>query len=54
MVPGRSTDAVVARLRELLADPAGAAAMGDKGLAWVDREWRWELVAEQLGRVLDG
>ncbi len=54
VVPGRSTDAVVARLRELLADPAGAAAMGDKGLAWVDREWRWELVAEQLGRVLDG
>ena len=30
---------------ELLADPAAARAMGEKGLAWVDREWRWEAAA---------
>ena len=41
-----------ARLIELLGDPAGAAAMGDKGQAWVDSEWRWELVAERLSQIL--
>ena len=38
--------------RQLLADPAGARAMGEKGLAWVDREWRWDLVAERLQQIL--
>ena len=52
--PGHSTESVAARLTDLLSDPAGAAAMGDKGLAWVDREWRWDLVAERLAGVLDG
>ena len=33
--------ATAARLVELLTDPAKARAMGEKGLAWVDREWRW-------------
>jgi phosphatidyl-myo-inositol dimannoside synthase len=38
----------------LLADPAGASAMGEKGAAWVDREWRWGLVAERLAALLAG
>jgi phosphatidylinositol alpha-1,6-mannosyltransferase len=38
----------------LLTDPPGARAMGEKGLAWVDQEWRWDLVAERLQRVLAG
>jgi len=54
VVPGRSVEAVAARVSELLADPAGAAAMGDKGQAWIEREWTWDLVAERLQRILDG
>ena len=42
------------RLIELLCDPAKARAMGEKGLAWVDREWRWDLVAQRLDRILAG
>lgn len=54
VVPGRDTGAVASRIAELLADPAGAAAMGEKGTAWVDREWRWDLVAERLWQILSG
>lgn len=54
VVPGRDTGAVARRIAELLADPAGAAAMGEKGAAWVDREWRWDLVAERLWQILSG
>ena len=41
-------------LTGLLADPAAAAAMGEKGMAWVEREWRWDLVAGRLQRILAG
>jgi phosphatidyl-myo-inositol dimannoside synthase len=54
VVPGRDTSAVASRIAELLADPAGATAMGEKGAAWVDREWRWDLVAERLWQILSG
>jgi phosphatidyl-myo-inositol dimannoside synthase len=54
VVPGRDVAAVADRIAGLLADPPGAGAMGDKGVAWVDREWRWELVAERLARILAG
>ena len=43
---------VAARVIELLADPAKARAMGEKGMAWVDREWRWELAAARLTAIL--
>jgi phosphatidylinositol alpha-1,6-mannosyltransferase len=43
---------VAARLTELLKDPAKAKAMGEKGLAWVDREWREELPAARLATLL--
>jgi hypothetical protein len=26
--------------------------MGEKGLAWVDREWRWDLAAARLSAIL--
>jgi phosphatidyl-myo-inositol dimannoside synthase len=52
VVPGGSTAAVAARISQLLADPAGAAAMGEKGQAWIEREWTWDLVAERLQRLL--
>jgi phosphatidyl-myo-inositol dimannoside synthase len=54
VVPGRDVAAVAARITGLLADPVGAAAMGEKGVAWIDREWRWDLVAERLQQVLAG
>jgi phosphatidyl-myo-inositol dimannoside synthase len=41
-----------ARIVELLTDPARARAMGEKGLAWVDREWRWDLAAARLSAIL--
>ena len=46
--------AAAQRLVELLADPARARAMGEKGLAWVDREWRWEVAAARLSALLAG
>ncbi len=52
VVPGRSAAAVAARIGRLLADPAGAAAMGDKGQAWIEREWTWDLVAGRLRDIL--
>jgi phosphatidylinositol alpha-1,6-mannosyltransferase len=38
----------------LLTDPPGARAMGEKGMAWVDQEWRWDLVARRLQEILAG
>jgi len=52
VVTGTDVSELAGRLIELLSDPAGAAAMGEKGMAWVDREWRWDLVAERLGQIL--
>jgi len=54
VVSGRDVAAVADRLIELLGDPAAAAAMGNKGLAWVEREWRWDFVAERLRQILAG
>jgi phosphatidylinositol alpha-1,6-mannosyltransferase len=46
--------ALVARMAELLGDPGKARTMGEKGLAWVHREWRWELAAARLAALLEG
>jgi phosphatidyl-myo-inositol dimannoside synthase len=54
VVTGRSPAEVADRLTHLLADPAGARAMGEKGMAWVDQEWRWDLVAHRLEQILAG
>jgi phosphatidyl-myo-inositol dimannoside synthase len=54
VVPGRDVAAVADALIELLGDPAGAAAMGSRGLAWVNQEWRWDFVAERLAQILAG
>jgi phosphatidylinositol alpha-1,6-mannosyltransferase len=40
------------RIAELLSDPARAKAMGEAGLAWVHREWRWEQAAARLEALL--
>jgi phosphatidylinositol alpha-1,6-mannosyltransferase len=52
VVGGRDTDALVARLTELLTDPARAKAMGEKGRAWTEREWGWDHVAARLRALL--
>jgi phosphatidyl-myo-inositol dimannoside synthase len=54
VVPGRDAGALADRLIQLVADPVGAAAMGEKGQAWIDREWTWDLVAERLRHIVDG
>ena len=54
VVNGRSVPDVVDRVAGLLEDPATARAMGEKGRAWVEREWRWEVLAARLGRLLAG
>jgi phosphatidylinositol alpha-1,6-mannosyltransferase len=53
VVRGGDVAATAARISELLTDPARARAMGEKGLAWVHREWRWELAAARLEVILD-
>jgi phosphatidyl-myo-inositol dimannoside synthase len=45
---------VAKRVTELLSDPARARAMGEKGQAWVEREWREELSAARLSAILAG
>ncbi len=52
VVHGDDIKALADRLTELLCDPAGAAAMGEKGRAWIDREWAWDLVADRLKALL--
>jgi phosphatidyl-myo-inositol dimannoside synthase len=54
VVSGRDRTALTDKLVELLSDPAGAAAMGEKGKAWVDREWTWDLVTDRLQDILSG
>jgi phosphatidylinositol alpha-1,6-mannosyltransferase len=53
VVPGRDQDALAGRVTQLLTDPVGAASMGDKGLAWVNEEWRWELVSKRFADILE-
>jgi phosphatidyl-myo-inositol dimannoside synthase len=52
VVVGTDVAELSERLIGLLADPQVAATMGDKGLAWVDQEWRWDLVSLRLAELL--
>ena len=54
VVPGRSVTALTQRITGLLADPAGAEAMGRRGLAWAEQEWDWSRVAGRLDAILRG
>ena len=54
VVPGRSVGAVADRIISLLSDPAAARVLGERGMAWVDHEWRWDLVADRLAKILSG
>nr|WP_067463583.1 glycosyltransferase family 4 protein [Actinomadura macra] len=52
VVPGRSVARIADAVAGLLADPARARRMGERGRAWVEREWRWDLQAARLGAFL--
>ncbi|HVB42212.1 MAG TPA: glycosyltransferase family 4 protein [Streptosporangiaceae bacterium] len=54
VVRGGDVAGLADRLVQLLDDLPGAATMGEKGLAWVEREWRWDLVAHRLAGILAG
>jgi phosphatidylinositol alpha-1,6-mannosyltransferase len=54
VVDGRDEPAVTARLTTLLTDPDLRARMGAAGRAWVQRDWRWDVVAGQLTEMLQG
>lgn len=54
LVDGRSVDAVADRVARLLEHPERARAMGAAGRAWVEAEWRWDLLAGRLRDLLAG
>ncbi len=54
VVGGRDVKALADRLVTLLGDQAGARAMGEKGRAWVEREWNWEAAAARLRALIEG
>ena len=54
VVDGDSPRAVSAALIRLLDDPVEAAAMGRAGREWVEREWRWDVLAGRLHALLAG
>ena len=52
VVDGRSVEAVAERVAALLADPAAARAMGERGRTWVAAEWSWEAAGARLRELL--
>jgi phosphatidylinositol alpha-1,6-mannosyltransferase len=54
VVDGRSVAAVAESVVALLANPVGAAAMGEKGRSWIEREWRWAVQARRFAALLEG
>jgi phosphatidyl-myo-inositol dimannoside synthase len=54
VVPGVSVADLADRLKRLLTDPGAAKAMGEKGLAWVHQEWRWEIITQRFAEILAG
>jgi phosphatidylinositol alpha-1,6-mannosyltransferase len=54
VVDGRSVHEVATIVAGLLADPERARAMGEKGRAWVEREWHWDTVAARFAELLSG
>lgn len=52
LVDGRDPEAVAGAIRDLLDDPARAAAMGAAGRAWVEERWSWTGIAERFRDLL--
>jgi phosphatidylinositol alpha-1,6-mannosyltransferase len=54
VVDGTSVAEVADAVGGLLADPERAAVMGAAGRAWVEKEWRWDVLAGRLRELLAG
>jgi phosphatidylinositol alpha-1,6-mannosyltransferase len=54
VVDGTSVPAVAAQVAALLADPQRARETGRAGRDWVEREWRWDVLAQRLRELLVG
>jgi phosphatidyl-myo-inositol dimannoside synthase len=54
VVDGTSTTQVAGAVAGLLQDPDRARAMGAAGRDWVQREWRWDVLAARLRALLAG
>jgi len=52
VVSGRSVSQVAERIGELLLDPDKAAEFGQRGRAWVEQAWRWDVIAARLAELL--
>lgn len=52
VVDGTSPAGIAVALVELLSDPARARAMGERGRAWIEQEWRWDQSAAHFERLL--
>ena len=52
VLDGTSVPSVAAAVGGLLADPAAARRMGEAGREWVQREWRWDVLAQRLRDLL--
>ena len=53
VVDGRDVPALAEPLARLLRDDALRAELGAAGRAWIERDWRWETMAERLRCLLD-
>jgi phosphatidylinositol alpha-1,6-mannosyltransferase len=54
VVDGRNPGAVADRLITLLHDADLRRTLGDQGRAWVQRDWRWDVIAAHLTDLLQG
>jgi phosphatidylinositol alpha-1,6-mannosyltransferase len=52
VVDGTSVEEIAEAVAGLLSDPARARAMGERGRAWIEEEWRWDLVAARFSGLL--
>jgi phosphatidylinositol alpha-1,6-mannosyltransferase len=52
VVDGRSHDAIVGAISDLLADPSNARRMGQAGRQWISRDWNWDVHTARLGDLL--
>jgi phosphatidylinositol alpha-1,6-mannosyltransferase len=52
VVRGGSVEETADRVATLLGDPELCRRMGERGRAWVEEKWRWDLLAERLRALL--
>ncbi|MEU8571457.1 glycosyltransferase family 4 protein [Streptomyces pathocidini] len=52
VVRGESAEDAADRIATLLKDPELRRRMGERGRAWVEERWRWDLLAERLAALL--